>query len=281
MMTLSIVPSDPALVELIGALNSVGSGTGLKNTERSLAAVSGAVARGWQNSVGSNHRIERRKDTPFSQTVFSRDKVVHWLEYGLEPYDMKHTHTKGKKSRVVKPRITKSGKMKMSWTQKRKDGSKYTVNAGDSYLIIPFRHMTKGGKKAEGQKSLSELYPKVQQQMKDPDFKRSMVTDSPETSGKVSPNYWGEQINRAKYSWGTRFVFPDTDENKNLQGMVAMGPPKQSQFMTFRVISVNSPVGSWLHPGIKARHYLKNIIDRGQDKIQEVINEALKKDLRA
>jgi len=278
-MTLNIVPSDPALVELIGSLNSIGSGTGLRNTERALSAISGAVARGWQNSVGSNHRIERKKLNPFTQSVFSKDEVVHWLEYGLEPYDMKTTHTKGRKSRIVKPRKDKNGRFKMSWTQKRKDGSKYTVRAGDPYLIIPFRHKTQGGKKQEGKKSLSDLYPEVKRQMGGEDFSRSTVKKSPEVSGKVSPNYWREQIGRATYSWGSKFVFPDKDEFKNLQGMVAMGPPSQSQFMTFRVVSVNSPQGSWMHPGIKARHYLENILDRGQEQIKDAIDSALKRDL--
>jgi len=278
MMTLSVLPSDPVLVDLIGALNSVGSGAGLKNTERALSAISGSVAKSWQMSVGSDHRIERKKLTPFTHSVYSRDDVVHWLEYGLAPFDMKMTHTKGQKSRIVKPRRGPNGKMIMSWTQKRKDGSTYTVHAGDPYLIIPMRHKIKG-KGQEGQKSLEDVYPEVKRQMQGDDFTRSKVTKSPEQSGKVSPNYWRQAVGRAKYSWGSKFSFPETDEYKNLQGLVAMGPPKQSQFMSFRVVSVNSPAASWMHPGIKARHNLENILNRGQEQIKKVIEDALKRDL--
>lgn len=279
MMTLTIVPSDPVLAELIGSLSSIGSGLGMRNTERTISALSNSVARAWQNSVGSDHMIEKKKLNPFSHAIYSRDKVVHWLEYGLDPFDMRMTHPFGKKSRVVKPRRDKNGRLKLSWEQKRKDGSTYTVRAGDSYLIIPFRHMTKGSKGEEGKKSLSDVYSDVQKTMKGDDFKRSYVTQSPEGSGKISPNYWGQAVERAKYSWGSRMPFPDTEEFKNLQGLVAMGPKRQSQFMTFRVVSVNSPSGAWMHPGIKARHYLENIVDRGKDKIVEAIDEALRRDL--
>jgi hypothetical protein len=277
-MTLSVLPSDPVLVDLIGALNSVGSGAGFRNTERALSAISGSVAKSWQMAVGSDHRIERKKLTPFSHSVFSRDDVVHWLEYGLAPFDMKMTHTKGQKSRIVKPRKGPDGKLIMSWSQKRKDGTTYTVHAGDPYLIIPFRHRTKGKGKGD-QKSLEDVYPEVKRQMQGEDFQRSKVTKSPEKSGKVSPNYWRHAVQRAEYSWGSRFDFPETDEYKNLQGLVAMGSPKQSQFMSFRVVSVNSPAASWLHPGIKARHNLENILKRGQEQIRTVIEEALAKDL--
>lgn len=278
MLTLSMVPSDPNLVELIGALNSIGSGMGFRNTERAMSALSGAVARAWQTSVGSDHRIQRKKVTPFTHSVYSTDKVVHWLEYGLKPFDMKMTHPFGRKSRVVKPRVIK-GKVVNQWTQKRKDGSTYTVRAGDPYLIIPFRHRTKNSKGQAGQKTLEDAYSDVQEQMQG-DFERSKVTVSAAESGKVSPNHWKFMVQRAQYSWGTRLQFPDTEEYKNLQGLVVMGSKGQTQFMNFRIVSVNSPEGSWMQlSGIKARHYLENILNRGQEQMQTVIEDALKRDL--
>lgn len=278
MMTLSIVPSDPALVELIGAMNATGDGAGLRNTERALSAISGSIARAWQGDVGSKYRIQTKKESPYNQKIYSEDDMVHWLEKGLPSYDMKATHTKGKKSRVVKPRVGRGGQILTEWKAKRKDGTEYTVHAGDSYLIIPMRHRTKGGKSEAGQpKTLEDVYPEVQKMMGE-DFQRSKVTKSAQGSGKVSPNYWGESVERAEYSWGSRMAFPELDEFKNLQGMVVMGDSKQSSFLTFRVISVNSPADSWIHPGIEAKHYLENIVEGGQEKIQNVIEEALKRD---
>jgi hypothetical protein len=94
----------------------------------------------------------------------------------------------------------------------------------------------------------------------------------------------GDMVKRAEYAWGNRIEFPEPEEGKedqyrNLRGMVAMGPPSQSQFMSFRVVSVNSPPGAWIHPGIKARHYLQQIIERGSEQIEGVIHDALAKDL--
>ena len=281
MMTLSIVPADPALVELIGALNSIGSGVGLRSTERALGSLSIAVARSWQNSVGPEYKIERKKVSPFSYRISSKEKMVHWLEYGLPSYDMRMTHPFGKKGRVVKPRM-KNGKPVRSWEATRKDGSKYRVSAGDEYLIIPFRKNTKGGKAPQGQKTLEDVYPEIKKQMAEADFSRTTVTMSAgdEHNTKVAPNAMGEQIKRAQYSWGTKFNFPDTPEYESLQGLGAMGSSKQSSLMNFRVVSVNSANGSWLHPGIKAKHYLQGIVERGQDKMQEIIESAIKRDLR-
>ena len=277
MITLSIVPSDPTLVNLIANLNTIGSGAGFKRTERTLSTLTNAVATAWQGQVGSDHTIKKKKITPFTHSVYSEDKMVHWLEYGLKPFDMKLTHPFGNKSRIVRPRRIK-GKMKFSWTQKRKDGSEYTVHAGDSYLIVPFKHKTKG-KAKKGQKSLENVYKNVQAQMGEEGFERSYVTKKA-AQGVATPNYnWNDMIKRAEYSWGTKIQIPDTDEYKNLQGLVVMGPAKDSQFMTFRVVSVNSAPGSWMHPGIKARHYLKEILERGSETIKSSIEEALKKDL--
>lgn len=279
MTTLSITPSDPVLADLIGALHAIGSGAGLNSTQRALSAISGAVAKSWQTAVGSDRRIQRKKLSPFVHEVYSEDDMVHWLEKGLKPFDMRMTHPFGKKSRRVKPRM-RNGKMISQWEGTRQDGSKYTVAAGDEYLIIPFRHKTKGPRK-ESMKSLEAVYPEVKRQMGEEGFTRSTVTTSPAKSGNVSENAWGDMVKRAEYNWGTRLEMPEGDEFSNLQGMVVMGPSTQSQFMTFRVVSVNSPNGTWMHPGIKARHYLENILKDGEDKIQSVIEEALKRDLGA
>ncbi len=277
MLTLSIVPSDPALVEMIAAMNRMGSGTGFKRTQEAFQTISSSIAWAWQQQVGSDHTIKKKAITPFSHSVYSRDKMVHWLEFGLKPYDMKTTHPHGKKSRVVKPRM-RGGKVINQWTQKRKDGSPYTVRAGDPYLIIPFRHKS-STKPQTGQVSFKSAYAKVRSQMQEEGFERSMVTTSPAESEKISENYWKEEVQRAEYAWGSRLQFPEEDKFKNLQGMVVMGGPKQSQFMSFRVVSVNSPEGSWMHPGIKARHYLSQILEKDRQDIQAVVESAMKKDL--
>lgn len=278
MMTLSIVPDDPNLTNLIANLNAVGKAGGFRQTQRALGMITTAIARSWQSSVGSDHRIEKKRLTPFTHVVFSRDKVVGWMERGLAPFDMRMTHPKGKKSRIVRPKM-RGGKMITSWKARRKDGTVYTVHAGDPYLIVPFRHRTQNQPGEEGQKTLTDVYGDVKEQMAQGDFKRSRVKRAAAGSEAVSPNYWRQAVERAQYSWGSRFTFPEQDEFKNLQGMVAMGGSKQSQFMTFRVVSVNSPGNAWQHPGIKARRYLHNILEDGHAKIVGIINDALVRDI--
>ena len=276
MTTLSIVPTDPALIELIGALNAIGSGAGLTTTEHTLTVIANKVAYNWAQQIGDRKKIKIKKTGAFSREIFSDDKMVHWLEKGLMPFDMRLTHPFGKKSRRVKPRMV-NGKSLSQWEQTRKDGTKYTVAAGDEYLIIPFRHGTTRGAQ-KGKKGLKDIYSEVQAQMGG-DFKRSKTTKSAAKSGKQEPNAWDKMIDRAEYSWGSKVVVPDDGEFSNLQGMVVTGPPKHSQFMSFRVVSVNSQNGSWQHPGIKPRNYLENIIREGQINIQSAIEKALSKDL--
>ncbi|MDC7221538.1 MAG: hypothetical protein PQJ59_16510 [Spirochaetales bacterium] len=280
MMTLSVVPDDPALGEMIAAMNSVGTGMGLKNTERALDLIAQSVARSWQNAVGSDHRIERKKTAPFEHVVYSRDPVVHWMEYGLKSFDMKETHTKGPKSRVVKPRVRK-GKVLNQWWQTRQDGSRYLVHAGDPYLIVPFRQHVKKMKEIQGDE-LKNAYSYVQSQMRKDDFTKSKVTASPADSTTQSKNANQEMVKRAEYSWGTKIEFPKVedgvDKYKHLRGMTKM---QGGEFMTFRVVSVNSPKNSWIHPGIPEKRYLRNILERGQEQISNIIGKALEKDLGA
>lgn len=297
MMTLTILPNDPEFAEFVGALNGVGSGTRMSITEDAFDTLTSSVRTAWNDAVGSQHTITRHKNNPFSYTLSSDDKkdpMVRWLESGLQSFDMKLTHPKGAKSRVVKPRRRPDGTLRTEWKQRRKDGTSYTVHANDSYLVVPFRHWSTQQNPpskmslskyvdAENQKNLntqfSEVYSSAQTQMRQPGFQRSSIKQSAEESGRVSPNYWGKMVERATYEWGSRLQFPKTPENANLQGMIVMGPPKQSQFMSFRVVSVNSPEGSWIHPGIKARHYLQNIIEDGKQTFEIVLANAMRQDL--
>lgn len=284
MTNLNILPQDPVLVNLIAGLNSIGSMGGLRQTERALGMITDNISRAWQESVGPKHTIERNQISPFTHIIKTKDQMVLWLEFGLVRFDMKYTHTKGKRSRRVKARRL-GNKLITRWNATRKDGSRYTVNAGDPYLIIPFRHDTRHdpGKDAKGarkgKKTLTDMYSKVQKQMKADDFMRTKVEVSADNSNVKTPNYWYDAIGRAQYSRGTTFSFPEGKEYQHLRGMIATGDSKQSSFMTFRIVSVNSPRTSWIHPGIAAKRYLHNILEESQESIRNIIKDALKKDI--
>lgn len=276
MLQVEVIPTDTTLINLIGSLNNINDNNGFQKTEKAFDAVTSAIKRAWQKSVGPKHKISQRKESKFSRYIFSTDPVVGWLENGLSSYDMRKTHTKGKKSRVIKARMGKNGKVKTSWWKKNKDGSRELVRAGSSYTIIPFRHGTEKGSRfgdaQPGQVGLNQIMNKLRSQ----EFQESEVVDSPETSGTASKNYWGDMIKRAEYKWGNRLELPDRPEFDNLQGLVKM---KGGTYLTFRVISQNSPDGSWMHPGIKSRKYLSRILSQNAEKISNIMDTALRGDI--
>lgn len=296
MMELRLVPSDPALAQFIGAVNAVAGGTGfgLKRTQAAFVQIVSAMADSWRSAVGNPYdkTISIKKNSPFSYTIYSNDKMVGWKENGLGPFDMKQTHTRGLKSRVVKPRV-RNGKTITSWIQKRKDGTPYIVKAGDPYLIIPFRHGTQEGSRYSGgrktynrivggsveQSMRNQLY-MITEKVNSKKFERSTVLTDPSESQKKEPNALGKMIERAEYKWGSRLELEDTIENQDLQGMVAMKVSTGgSQFLTFRVVSKNSPQSSWMHPGIPAEHNLNRIAVTGQNEITRILENAMKEDL--
>jgi hypothetical protein len=276
---MSVVPKDDVLINLLAGLRRTGSGSGLQNTHIAFEVMAKAVQTKWQMTVGSKYKIEKPKRIdPFTIRVESEEKMVHWLEYGLPAYDMRQTHTSGAKSRVVKPKYGAGGKLITQWKVKNPDGTYRMVVAGSRYAIIPFFHDTKTKSEEGAQKTLGDVYNNVRKQVKTEGFKRSSVTKSPADSNTQSPNAMGEMVKRAEYDWGSRVEFPDEPEYDNLQGMVVMNSPKQSSYMTFRVVSTNSPASSWQHPGIEARHHLKKILEEGQEQIRNVLREALGRD---
>jgi hypothetical protein len=277
MMVLKLIPKDPVLMNMIAALNAMGVSKGFEKTKRAFDAYATAIKRSWQNAVGPDHKIEMQKHSPFQTTVFSRDPMVGYLEDGMPSYDMKTTHPFGKKSRLVKPRRTGKGLLKMSWKCKRKDGSTYIQNANDAYLIIPMQHRTGIANRARaGQVGLNMIYGELLQSKQSSVFAESDVETPAATSGKRTPNIWGEMIGRAKYKWGSRLELPPIPELQDLQGMVSM---KGGTYLTFRVVSVNSPKDSWIHPGIKARKYLAEIMNRNHEQIANIMDTAMKKDM--
>lgn len=259
MMFLSIVPSDPNLIQFIAAMNNIGSEDGFPSTQFYFKQIINEIASSWRTVTKNKYEVEVNQHSPFRHTIFSKEPMMGYLENGLSRYDMKETHTKGAKSRVAK-----TGK-----------------NKGVPYLIVPFRHATTEGSRFQDT-GLSSLYSKISYQISSGKFQRSIVTKPAKTSGKMEKNAMGEMVSRAEYDWGSRFqpeITEDMSEEqkktmKRLSGLVAF----PGSYMTFRVISKNSPADSWIHPGIEPRHYLRDILNMNQEKIKNIIEMALAMD---
>lgn len=191
--------------------------------------------------------IRMKKVGQYHFRVESRHPHSGWMETQEQDFDMKKTHPYGKKSRV-------SAK-------------------GVPYLIVPLMHLrpNKGGTGMP-----SEVFKSLKDLVKDKG--KSSVSKS---NAYTSVNANKEDVFRPSYNWGGR-TSGFTGELAKYNGMVDMetstitsgGKTKNSsKAFTFRVISANSPSGSWIR---KARPVilptvLKNIEREVSDYVENVI----------
>ncbi|MBW8003095.1 MAG: hypothetical protein FVQ80_13930 [Planctomycetes bacterium] len=236
---------------LLPQWKSFASGTRLKGFPHQLKNPSGGYAAS----------IKVRQFGPFDWEVYSEADIAKWLEERTKQVDFKKTHPFGKKSRVA--------------YKKDENGNVRKVG----YLIIPLRQRTP---KARGNPMPELIYKMIQQKIKKEGFQKSTVQKAPEESGKFESNWKGELIPRATYSWGNRLQGLKV-EFGNLEGMVVFdtGTHKatHSTYFTFRVISADSPQGSWIKPATPAMHITKAVWDASEEDIKNLIRLGLKRDL--
>jgi len=235
LIRITITPEDSQLADLVAGLDFMGSKV-MPKTSRAFKMCSAVIQYTWKayalgapipgtpirlkHPTGVYARsIKTRYLSPFNYEIYSDAPVAVYLERGIKTYDMKKTHPFGKRSRDSK--------------------------SGIPYLIIPFRHGVPGSK------YYNVIPEQIYKKLRDA-IKRGEVYLSQRAKGrKFSPNYQGELIPRAKYRWGTRISGTGLEQ---LEGMIMadVSTPKErrSTYMTFRVISANSPAHKWI---VKAR----------------------------
>jgi hypothetical protein len=210
---------------------------------------------GYARSIKTEPRGE------FEHEIYSDAKVAEYIENGTEELDMKQTHTRGPRSRVSKK--------------------------GVPYLIVPFRWGTPG---AIGFKNV--IPDAVYDIVRNKEFRASSVKVSPNNSNYRTPNAKGEMVGRARYRWGDRLKESDFDgtikEKSYMNGMVRFenGFRKNGEikkryggYFTFRVISANSPKGSWIKPAMPARHVIAALVKETQGPIEKMVEGAITEDL--
>lgn len=225
--------------------------------------------------------IQVREDGPFEYYIFSNHPKAGFYERGMAPFDMKETHPYGPKSRVAKKKIPK----------RFGGGFRYVP-----YLVVPFRWATPGSGAHMGAKNVipEKIYSRILSGMKKGAFKRTVTL----SGTKLEENFFGEMVERAMYAsegggagWGSQI---DGEEFRKLEGLKrstisrvplvsglsAMNAKGQTNYMTFRVISADSPFYSWQHPGVKARRIAEQTARFMQGKDAEAINNGLMNDLK-
>lgn len=153
---------------------------------------------------------------------------------------------------------------------------------GGIYNIIPFRHGIPG---SVTQKQMpQEIYAQARQ-----------MAHSKITGHYTTKNAWGQNVQRNTYQWGDRMgktsvgwrsrIQPEGQEYTHttsvFSGMVRMGSPKHSQFMTFRVVSTNSPSNSWWSPAQEPRPIAQAVAQLVEPQALAMIRLAFTEDLAA
>jgi hypothetical protein len=208
---------------------------------------------------GLARTIHSRKTGPLHHEVYSDSNIMGYLIDGTSEVDMKETHTKGPRSRVSKK--------------------------GVPYLIVPFRW---GTPKTVGFRNVLPVA--IYDIVKKTKFKRSLVAQTTHNE----PNAKGEAVERWDYEkWGNRLNMKqiieaddgemDINQMFNMRGMVSMDTSsknkKYSGYYTFRVISRESPAGSWIKPATQGRPITQGVVNASQKEVNKIMDAAFKRDL--
>jgi hypothetical protein len=201
--------------------------------------------------------IKSKKLGPLTYEIYSDAPIADWIENGTRSFDMKQTHTKGPRSRISKK--------------------------GVPYLIVPFQWGTPNTVKF-GSVMTQSVYSIIKK------FEKMRTLVGADNSNIKTPNNQtpSRMVGRAQYNKGydrlTGMEIDGTVEEKTkMNGMVraedSTGKNRASGYFTFRVISAKSRPGSWINPGMKARHVTEAVVRKTKAPVSEMINEALRGDL--
>lgn len=280
MIKVSIIPKDNFLAMLQARIAVMGAGSMPATVAAFKAGVRVAQAT-WKGYAmgeqipGSPYRVKHpsggyaaavqvRQEGPFDYTVFNDSAAAHALDDGTPELDMKTTHPYGPKSRVANHGTKKNPR----WVP---------------YLIVPFRWGTPGSSGGHFRNIIpDQIYAMLRTQIKSGVFVRTKVSPT----SHVEPNFWGESVKRAEYegeegqeNWGSML----RNVGGNMEGMSAMNADtsgkKSSTYFTFRVISAESPAGSWIKPATPAMHISQHVADNVRDIISEMVESGMKVDL--
>lgn len=280
MIQLSVVPKNSYLAALQARMSTIGAGA-MPATEEAFKAGVKIVEATWKSYAmgapipGTSYSVKNptggyaagvkvKQSGPFDYTVYNDSKVAAGIENGTPQLDMKQTHPYGNKGRVA----NKGTRTNPRWVP---------------YLIVPFRWGTPGASGGHFRNIIPEqIYAMLRTQIKAGSFIRTQVTE--ETH--VEPNFWGEAVQRANYQgengrpdWGSMLRGVGGD----IEGLSVMdadtAKKSGSTYFTFRVISADSPEGSWIRPATPARNVAKHVVENSRDIISEMVEDALKTDL--
>jgi hypothetical protein len=283
MVRFKITMDSEILNEITARLSSLNTAKSMPATAKAMKEAAAVVALTWKNYAMGKQSLPAvppmKKPSrdyadgikvdpigPFEYEIVNHSKIAEYLEYGTSEIDMKETHTKGPRSRVVKEGPRK----------------------GTPYLIVPFRW---GTPKSIGFGNVMPL--SVHNIVKR--YEKTITTvsaDDPENT-KKTPNASGEMVGRAQYEWGKRLSTArladvadlDLTQIFNMSNMVRAkddtGKDRAAGYFTFRVIRKDGAAGSWIKPAMPARHITDGVVREVQEKgeVDDLLDAAFRRDL--
>lgn len=199
-------------------------------------------------------KIDIQKNGELNATIYSNSKEIQEVVAGKpeSTFDMKTKYPYGRKSRLSKVKKI-------------------------PYLIIPFRWGTPN-KNDEARAHFSNVIPQIvyNTNVKKLSKSETVFKENP----VIEPNARGEMIERASYNWGARLK---NAWHKNAEGMVRMKDEKnRSTYFTFRIISANSPAGSWIRkiPKVEPIDIIAALKRDVEPAIEKFIEKGIEKDIQ-
>lgn len=171
------------------------------------------------------------------------------IEDGIKPYDMKEGLLTSPKSQ---------------WSKDHKS----------LFITVPFRHGTPTAT------TLPPMPKRVYNQAKKLGYSRRNGALSADNGG--SKYTWGGKLKESSEGQRTK-ILPNgrsyTWKTGLFSGMVRVGQPKHSQYLTFRRVSTNSDPNSWQHPGVPARPIRDAVVENTREEVLQLIRNGFEMDL--
>lgn len=202
----------------------------------------------------------------YRRLIIATAKIGQETDQGKPPWDMKPMLLNGPKARLSKKGIV--------------------------YNIIPFRHgVPSGGNQSNAHfRTMPQDVHAAARTLRPSIGTGQLVVSWGGRLSRKNPNHQ-ELLNKympqskmvAAYINGATKLVKNTHAAGIYDNMVKVSAPysktNQSRYMTFRVVSENSPQFSWWHPGRNAQPHVKWVADYCRPKIEERLKAAATQDL--
>lgn len=151
-------------------------------------------------------------------------------------------------------------------------------NAGKKYFVMGFRHTTPGSSGRTGTPMAQDVYSRAKKGDKFPEQMgtKEMPGEGSKVKGASGINVRATVTSKSMpedYTWRNGILAGMTRSTQSGEGK------KHSGYRTFRVITENSPAGSWWHPGQDPNDVVGAVVNYVQPHIKAGLEQAAKKDV--